>query len=65
MNKLKIFNLAAGIGAIFSLVFYMIVNLNNPTYIIEPVWWIRIPEIIIGLISMPILIKIILEEIRK
>jgi len=65
MNKLKLFSLATGLSAIIVIVYFLLVNPGRAIYLTEAIWWIRIPEIIIGFIAIPILISMIKEEINN
>ena len=62
-KKLELLALAIGLGASATITFFL---LNYPAKCIipfEPILWIRIPEIILGLFSIIFLIKIINEKI--
>lgn len=65
MRKFTILSLCTAIGAIATFLFYLIFNYGQPVWFTEPNLFIRIPEIIIGLISIPFLFRLILIEIRE
>jgi len=53
MNKFyELFSLAVGVSAIFAIVFYLLTE-GGCVIMFEPIWWIRIPEILIGFIVTP------------
>lgn len=59
---LKLFGLAVGLGAVICAVYSLLSAKNRCLIIFEPNPIIRITEIIMGLIAIPILFKIMIEK---
>lgn len=53
----EIFSLMIGLAAILILTIYLILDIRNCLIIFEDWWFIRIPEIIIGISVIPYYIK--------
>ena len=64
MKPLNIFALAVSLSAIVIVTFSLIVNYNRAIWFFELVLVIRLTEIIIGLITIPILILMIKDETK-
>jgi len=64
-NKLiELSALIVGVSAIALVTFSLILNYyNHSINFLEPIPWIRIPEIIIGLFSIIILFKIMIKKL--
>ena len=62
-NLIELSALIVGVYAIALVTFSLILNYNHPIIFLEPIPWIRIPEIIIGLFSIPILFKIMIKKL--
>jgi hypothetical protein len=66
-NKLEILALVIALLAVvvftFSAVvvftFYLLTDYNSSTFFLEPIVWIRVPEICLGIFSIPILLRMI------
>ena len=61
MKVVKIFALTVGLGAVISLCW----RLTDSPMIYEPIAWIRNTEIAMGSFSIPILLWMIIEELKK
>ena len=62
MNRVDLFGVIVGLSAVISILFYLIFKFDQCLWFMEPLWYIRIPEIIIGLISVIILGKMIVNQ---
>lgn len=63
MNKyLELFSLIVGLSAILTILFYLITAYNLSIYFLEPMWFIRIPEIIIGIFTIFFLLIMIKQK---
>ena len=49
----EIFSLAVGISSIGVLTFFLLTNLGKCIIPMEPIIWVRIPEVIMGCASLP------------
>ena len=65
LSVLRLSALIAGLSAIVCFTFYLGLNYGRAVIFTEPNPYIRIPEIIWGLFSIPMLILFIREEIIK
>ncbi len=68
MKKLIVFEIIAlvtGFACLLVWTFYMITHYDNCLIATEPILAIRIPEIILGLFSIPILIKMIWNKVKN
>jgi len=64
MKKLiTTFGLIVGLSSVIVFLYFLILNPLKPIIFTEPILWIRIPEIIAGLISIVVLSKLILEGV--
>jgi hypothetical protein len=57
----KIASLIISLSAVVCLVFFLLTSWNYCIILFEPRLYIRIPEIILGIISIPFLIKMIYD----
>jgi len=64
MRKIELFGLVIGLAAVIVLTFFMITNMDICIKPFEPIIWIRIPEIIMGIFSIIILIKLIGDKLK-
>ena len=62
---MRLISLIAGLSAVITFVFYLAFYYKSPIIFTEPNPFIRIPEIIWGLISIPFLIYLIKDEVLK
>ena len=53
-----------GVSAVITLVYYLMSGYQYSLWFLEPIWWIRIPEIILGLFAIPLLWYELWEETR-
>lgn len=61
----KLFALVIGFSATATLTFFLYRSPHRSIFPLEPILWIRIPEIIMGLISIPILGYMMFKEMKK
>ena len=65
MNKAyEVFSLVTGVAAVITIVFFLLTE-KGCIVMFEPIWWIRIPEIIIGFIVSPYYLLRLNEVIQK
>ena len=66
MNKAyEVISLVAGLSAVATLVFFLIQSPYHCIIPMEPIWWIRYPEIVLGLLVMPFYINQLIKLIKK
>jgi len=66
MNKFyEVFSLVAGVAAVITLTYFLLTGESRCLYFLEPYWFIRIPEIIIGFIVLPYYIIKFKEVMQK
>lgn len=63
-KRLELFGLFVGLAATITLTGFLITGHNKCIIPFEPTAWIRIPEIIMGIIAIFILIRIIFSRNR-
>ena len=64
MNNLERFSVIVGLGAIATLVFYLFLDYDKALWFLEPIGWIRNTEIILGAISLYVLSKMLIKDIK-
>ena len=65
MKIIKVFEVTSlfiGLGAVITLVFFLITNGDVTLRLYEPIWWIRFPEIVFGLFTSVFLIGMIWDK---
>lgn len=65
MKILNIMALIAGLSAVITFTFYLLLGYQHSIIFTEPIIWIRVPEIVWGFVSIPILIKLLIKETKK
>jgi len=60
---IELFGLAVGLSAVITLVYFLTINTAPCLY--EPVESIRVPELIMGVVTIPILALMMLERIIR
>ena len=65
MRKIiEAFSLIVGLSAIITIVYYLITDSSTCFLPYEPILWIRIPEIIIGIIAIFLLLRMLFRFSR-
>ena len=62
-TKLELFALAVSLATVFWFIYCLAFGWGKFIIFVEPTWWIRIPEIIIGLATIPVLIKMVYDKV--
>ena len=66
MKKLiEIFAMVISMGAVIVILVNFLIFPDRAMIFVEPIWWIRIPEIILGVFSIMVLFKMIWTTIWK
>ena len=60
-NWFRLLACVSGFSAVVIFTFYLITLYDKAIIFTEPILWIRIPEIILGIITAPILFKMAVE----
>ena len=64
IKKIELLALIISLSAVATITFYLLFNYKHCMIFTEPIWWIRILEIIMGLFTIFMIIKIIRREIK-
>ena len=64
-ESLELLSLVIGMSAVIVITFYLATNYGKPIYFTEPIAFIRISEIILGLISLPFLFSILIKKVKS